>query len=135
MSGAGFGDAGFRPVLRQISAAFAGAVGVFYASYVSFISPDTFVYTDSVTILAMVVLGGMGSIPGSIIAAIVLTALPEAMREFADYRMLLYAIVLIIVMLTTYNPTMRNFFQRLRPAELLRNARKKKEKSLQKEGA
>ena len=57
------------------------------------------------------------------------------MREFADYRMLLYAIVLIIVMLTTYNPTMRNFFQRLRPAELLRNAKKKKEKSLQKEGA
>ena len=52
-----------------------------------------------------------------------------------NYRMLLYAIVLIIVMLTTYNPTMRNFFQRLRPAELLRSARKKKEKSLQKEGA
>ena len=89
----------------------------------------------SIEILVIVVLGGMGSIPGSIIAAIVLTALPEAMREFADYRMLLYAIVLIIVMLTTYNPTMRNFFQRLRPAELLRSARKKKEKSLQKEGA
>ena len=72
---------------------------------------------------------------GSIIAAIVLTALPEAMREFADYRMLLYAIVLIIVMLTTYNPTMRNFFQRLRRQSSCAVPERKNEKSLQKEGA
>ena len=89
----------------------------------------------SIEILVIVVLGGMGSIPGSIIAAIVLTALPEAMREFADYRMLLYAIVLIIVMLATNNPTMKEFFHHISPAELLRRAKKKKAKSLQKEGA
>ena len=64
-----------------------------------------------------------------------LEALPEAMREFADYRMLLYAIVLIIVMLATNNPTMKEFFHRIGPAELLRRAKKKRAKSLQKEGA
>ena len=58
-----------------------------------------------------------------------------SMREFADYRMLLYAIVLIIVMLATNNPTMKEFFHRISPAELLRRAKKKKAKSLQKEGA
>jgi len=69
-----------------LSAAFAGAVGVFYASYVSFISPDTFVYTDSVTILAMVVLGGMASLPGAVLGALVLSAVPEILRAINDYR-------------------------------------------------
>ena len=58
----------------------------------------------------MVVLGGMGSVPGSVISAIVLTVLPEALREVADYRMLVYAIVLILVMQATNNPTMKRFF-------------------------
>ena len=125
----------YKLTVFMLAAFFAGAAGVLYGHFFANIKAATFDYNMSIEILVIVVLGGMGSIPGSIIAAIVLTALPEAMREFADYRMLLYAIVLIIVMLTTYNPTMRNFFQRLRPAELLRSARKKKEKSLQKEGA
>lgn len=125
----------YKLMVFMLAAFFAGAAGVLYGYSLPVVQADTFGYNMSIEILVIVVLGGMGSIPGSIIAAIVLTALPEAMREFADYRMLLYAIVLIIVMLTTYNPTMRNFFQRLRPAELLRSARKKKEKSLQKEGA
>lgn len=55
-------------------------------------------------------LGGMGSVPGSVISAIVLTVLPEALREVADYRMLVYAIVLILVMQATNNPTMKRFF-------------------------
>ena len=66
-------------------------------------------------------------------ACAMLTALPEAMREFADYRMLLYAIVLILVMLTTNNPGMKEFFSRLRPSALFRRLTAKK--SPQKEGA
>ena len=61
----------------------------------------------------MVVLGGMGNIPGSIIAAIILTILPEVLRFLADYRMLLYAIALIIMMLFSSNPTLVAFRQRL----------------------
>ncbi|MFR5869379.1 MAG: branched-chain amino acid ABC transporter permease, partial [Acutalibacteraceae bacterium] len=56
-------------------------------------------FNYSVEILIMVVLGGMGSTTGSILAAVVLTILPEALREFSDYRMLLYSIILIVMML------------------------------------
>ena len=68
----------------------------------------------SIEILVIVVLGGMGSVPGSVISAIVLTVLPEALREVADYRMLVYAIVLILVMQATNNPAMKRFFGSLR---------------------
>lgn len=85
-----------------LSAAFAGAVGVFYASYVSFISPDTFVYTDSVTILAMVVLGGMASLPGAVLGALVLSAVPEILRAINDYRMVLYGLLMVLMMI--YRP-------------------------------
>ena len=86
----------------MLSAAFAGAVGVFYASYVSFISPDTFVYTDSVTILAMVVLGGMASLPGAVLGALVLSAVPEILRAINDYRMVLYGLLMVLMMI--YRP-------------------------------
>ena len=68
----------------------------------------------SIEILVIVVLGGMGSVPGSVVSAIVLTVLPEALREVADYRMLVYAIVLILVMQATNNPTMKRFFGAMR---------------------
>ena len=125
----------YKLMVFMLAAFFAGAAGVLYGHFFANVKAATFDYNMSIEILVFVVLGGMGSIPGSIIAAIVLTALPEAMREFADYRMLLYAIVLIIVMLATNNPTMKEFFHRISPAELLRRAKKKKAKSLQKEGA
>jgi branched-chain amino acid transport system permease protein len=125
----------YKLTVFMLAAFFAGAAGVLYGHFFANVKAVTFDYNMSIEILVIVVLGGMGSIPGSIIAAIVLTALPEAMREFADYRMLLYAIVLIIVMLATNNPTMKEFFHRISPAELLRCAKKKKAKSLQKEGA
>ena len=64
----------------------------------------------SIEILVIVVLGGMGSVPGSVVSAIVLTVLPEALREVADYRMLVYAVVLILVMQATNNPAMKRFF-------------------------
>jgi len=93
-----------------IAAFFAGAAGVLYGHSFANIKAASFDYNMSIEILVIVVLGGMGSIPGSIIAAIVLQALPEVLRDFADYRMLLYAIVLIIVMLTTNNPKVKAFF-------------------------
>ena len=69
----------------------------------------------------LVVLGGMGSVSGSIIAAIVLSVLPEALRGFSDYRMLAYAIVLILVMLMSNNPRVKALREKLK---LRRNGRK-----------
>lgn len=86
-----------------ISAFFAGVAGVLYAHNVSIIKPTTFDYNKSIEILVIVVLGGMGSIKGSVIAAIILTVLPELLRGADDYRMLLYAIVLIAMMLFNHS--------------------------------
>ncbi len=82
-----------------LSAFFAGIAGALYAHQVGVISPDKFDFNYSIEILVMVVLGGMGSVTGSVIAAIVLTILPEALRSFSDYRMLLYSGVLVVMML------------------------------------
>ena len=82
-----------------IGAFFAGLAGVIYAHNVGLIKPTTFDYNKSIEILVIVVLGGMGSISGSIIAAIILTLLPEFLRGADNLRMLMYAIVLIIMMI------------------------------------
>ena len=84
----------------------AGAGGVLYAHNLSTLTalPANFGYNMSIMILVFVVLGGMGSFRGSIIAAVVLTMLPEVLRGLADYRMLIYAIVLIIMMLFNWAP-------------------------------
>ena len=86
-----------------LAAFFAGIAGGLYAHHVGVLAPTKFNFNYSVEFLVMVVLGGMGSITGSIIAAIVLTILPEALRGFEDYRMLLYSLVLIVMML--FRPT------------------------------
>ena len=96
-----------------LSAFFAGVAGVLYGHNLAILKPATFNFNKSIEILVMVVLGGMGNIPGSIIAAIILTILPEVLRFLADYRMLLYAIALIIMMLFSSNPTLVAFRQRL----------------------
>ena len=88
-----------------ISAAMAGAAGPLFAMNYSTIVANKFDFNTSILILVFVVLGGQGNMLGSIIAAAVLTILPEALREYADYRMLVYAIVLILMMLATNNPT------------------------------
>lgn len=86
-----------------ISAALAGAAGALYATNYSTIMPKKFDFNTSILILVFVVLGGMGNIRGGIIAAAILTVLPEVLRAVNDYRMLIYAIVLILVMLFTNN--------------------------------
>ena len=86
----------YKILAFAISAFFAGLAGGLYAHYITVISPKVFDYNKSVEILVIVVLGGMGNWKGSIIAAIVMTILPEYLRAFSQYRMLLYAAILII---------------------------------------
>ena len=96
-----------------ISAALAGAAGALFGLNYSSITAAQFDFNTSILVLVYVVLGGLGNIWGSVVAATVLYVLPEALREFSDYRMLVYAIVLILVMLATNNPVLRGYFGRL----------------------
>ena len=97
----------FKILAFSISAAMAGVAGVLYSHNISSLvaAPKNFGYNMSIMILVFVVLGGMGNIRGSIIAAVVLTLLPEYLRFMQDYRMLIYAIVLIVMMIFNWNPT------------------------------
>ena len=96
------------------SAALAGSAGALFAMNYSTIVANKFDFNTSILVLVFVVLGGLGNMFGSIVAAAALTILPEALRQFADYRMLVYAIVLILVMLATNSPTIQGFFARFR---------------------
>ncbi|MCQ2436803.1 MAG: branched-chain amino acid ABC transporter permease [Clostridia bacterium] len=89
------------------SSAICGMAGALYGLNYSSVVATKFNFNTSILVLVFVVLGGIGNIRGSIIAAALLTILPELLREFADYRMLVYAIVLILVMLATNNPKLR----------------------------
>lgn len=82
-----------------ISTGIAGVAGALYAHYMEFIDPSSFISDESTVILSMVVLGGMGNMYGSIVAAVLLTALPEALRSFSEYRMLVYGVVLVLMMM------------------------------------
>src|SRR5574344_2563392 len=82
-----------------IGATFAGFAGSFFAARQGFISPESFTFIESAIILAIVVLGGMGSQLGVILAAIVLTVLPALAREFSEYRMLIFGLVMILMMI------------------------------------
>lgn len=82
-----------------LGAMFAGVAGSFFASFVHYVNPDNFNYMESVVILTMVVLGGVGSIPGVIVGAIILAALPELLRDIATYRYAIYGLLLIMMMI------------------------------------
>ena len=96
------------------SAALAGAAGALFAMNYSTIVANKFDFNTSILILVFVVLGGLGNMLGSIVAATALTILPEALRQFSDYRMLVYAIVLILVMLFTNNPKLKAIFNQVK---------------------
>lgn len=104
----------YKMIAFVTSAALAGAAGTLYGCSQTTFVATKFDFNTSILILVFVVLGGLGNMWGSVIAAAALTILPEALRQFADYRMLVYAIVLILVMLATNNPTVWGFFARLR---------------------
>ena len=99
------------------SAALAGAAGALFAMNYSTVVANKFDFNTSILVLVFVVLGGLGNMLGSIIAAAALTILPEALRQFANYRMLVYAVVLILVMLVTNHPAVKNFSDRFRNAD------------------
>ena len=94
-----------------LGAFWAGLVGVIFASQTTYINPASFDFMLSAIVLSMVVLGGMGSIVGVVIAALVLNLLPEYLRAFEDYRMLVFGIVMVLMML-------------FRPQGLVANVRK-----------
>lgn len=89
----------YKTMAFVMSAFFAGVAGSLYAGYLGILNPSNFGFMKSIEILVMVVLGGMGSMIGSVISATVLTALPELLRAFDEYRMVLYSLLLIIVMI------------------------------------
>ncbi len=83
----------------MLGASTAGIAGVFFATYQGFVNPTSFTFFESALILAIVVLGGMGSTVGVVIAAFVLTIAPELLRSFADYRVLLFGMLMVLMMI------------------------------------
>ena len=105
----------YKLIAFVTSAALAGAAGALFGLNYSNVTAVQFDFNTSILVLVYVVLGGLGNIWGSIIATVVLYVLPEALRQFSDYRMLVYAIVLILVMLATNNPQVRTLLGRIIP--------------------
>ena len=124
----------YKLMAFTISAFFAGIAGVLYSHNLSILAATSknFGYNMSIMILVFVVLGGIGSIRGSIIAACVLTIIPEKLRELQDYRMLIYAIVLIVMMIATSSPKMVQFWEAHSPKRYFENKKRaKKAKGVQ----
>ena len=112
----GLGVTKYKLIAFTVSAMFAGTAGALYSHYYPILTATTknFGYNMSIMILVLVVLGGMGSIRGSIISAIILTVLPEKLRSFGNYRMLIYAVLLIIMMIVNNNPTVAGYIDKLK---------------------
>ena len=105
----------YKMMAFVVSAVLAGMAGALFGLNFSTVTASKFKFDTSLLVLVFVVLGGIGNIRGSVIAATVLTVLPELLRAFADYRMLVYAIVLILVMLLTNSPILSNLTAKLYP--------------------
>ncbi|MDR2606557.1 MAG: branched-chain amino acid ABC transporter permease [Oscillospiraceae bacterium] len=116
----GIGVTKYKMIAFVISAALAGIAGVLFALNINTIVPTKFNFNTSILILVFVVLGGLGNMWGSIIAATVLTILPEALRGFNNYRMLVYAIVLILIMLLTNSNAVKRLISRIRGGSRLK---------------
>lgn len=105
----------YKLIAFSVSAAFAGVAGVLYGHNLASLVAVKFDYNLSILVLVFVVLGGIGSMRGSIIAAIILTALPELLRgSFSDYRMLIYAVLLIVMMIANNNENMKMHIDRFK---------------------
>lgn len=88
----------YKVLAFAVGAMYAGIAGSLFAHYFTYVSPDSFGFMESATILCMVVLGGLGSIKGSIIGAFLLSIAPELLRGLADYRLLIYGLLLVLMM-------------------------------------
>ena len=121
----------YKVMAFAFSAAFAGLAGGLYACYLGVLDPSTFGFMKSIEILVMVVLGGMGSMLGSILSATVLTILPEATRSFDSYRMVVYSLVLVLMMifrpgglLGSYDFSMNRIVEKIMNGELFQKKAK-----------
>ena len=103
----------YKMMAFVVSAVLAGMAGALYGLNYSTVTAAKFKFDTSILVLVFVVLGGIGNIRGSVIAAAALTLLPELLRSFSSYRMLVYAIVLIAVMLATNSPILTNLWARV----------------------
>ena len=119
----------YKLLAFSISAGLAGMAGVLYAHNLSTLAaqPKNFGYNMSIMILVYVVLGGIGNIRGSMIAAIILTLLPELLRELQDYRMLIYSIVLIVMMIFNWSPKVKEWKDKYLPKHLFIKNKAKEE--------
>jgi branched-chain amino acid transport system permease protein len=91
----GINTPAYKIIIFTLAAGLAGLAGSLYAHYITFINPETFGLHTSILILTMAVLGGMGSMAGSVLGAVILTALPEALRQFQAYQDLVYGALLV----------------------------------------
>jgi branched-chain amino acid transport system permease protein len=98
-SAVGIDVAAYKVMAFMIGAFFAGTAGALQAHYDSYLNPNSFTFIRSIEIMVMVVLGGTGSVSGAVVAAIVLTVLPEVLRPVKDYRMVVYALLLVVLMI------------------------------------
>ena len=110
----------FKLMAFVVASFFAGIAGVLYGHNLSILTASSFDYNRSIELLVIVVLGGMGSIRGSIVAAVIIYALPEALRFMSDYRMLIYSFVLIAMMLLNASPKGQEIKLRLSPVYWIR---------------
>ena len=101
----------YKVLIFTISAALAGVAGAFYSHNAGYIDSTLFTFDESIVILCMIILGGMGSIPGSIIGAIIFSLLPELLRDAAEYRQIIYGFIIVIMVMVRpkgilggYNP-------------------------------
>lgn len=95
----GVNTLGIKLLAYSLGAIFGGLAGAFFAARMRFVSPESFTFIESAMVLAMVVLGGMGSIPGVILGALALIALPEIFRGFELYRMFVFGGVMAVMMI------------------------------------
>jgi branched-chain amino acid transport system permease protein len=113
----------YKVLAFVLGAFFAGVAGGLFAHFLSYLNPNSFTFLKSIEVIAMVVLGGMGSISGAVLAAVILTLLPEVLRPVKDYRMVLYSLMLIVLMITrpggllgSREISLSGLLKRLRPA-------------------
>ncbi|MGM0453792.1 MAG: branched-chain amino acid ABC transporter permease [Thermodesulfobacteriota bacterium] len=97
--GSGINTAGYKLAAFVIGAFWAGMTGTLYASKITFISPESFSFWESVVMFMIVILGGSGSIPGVLLGAFLIIGLPEAFQGLQQYRMLLFGLALVIMMI------------------------------------
>jgi branched-chain amino acid transport system permease protein len=115
----------YKVLAFVMGAFFAGVAGGLFAHFLSYLNPNSFTFIKSIEVIAMVVLGGMGSISGSVLAAVILTLMPEVLRPVKDYRMVIYSLMLIMLMITRPGGLLGN--REISLADLLKRFRRARE--------